>query len=380
MNTCEDRIRVLHITPSFGVGGAEQMTSHLMVGLSESHDVSGAGLYRAMNTSIESRLNEARIPLWHLNKRPGFDPRIYLALDRVFRQVRPQVVHTHLSVLRYALPALVFRRIPVVIHTLHNLAQYENDWFGRAVQQFAFRGAVIPVAISSEVALSFRHVYGVECPAMVPNCIPVEKYRARLGDRELWRTKLGLDSESTVFICIGRLEPQKNPLLLVRAFADLNDPSSHLVMLGEGSLRDRILACVRDLRITSRVHLLGERPDVAECLSAADVFVLSSDWEGNPLAVMEAMAASLPVVATAVGGVPELVRFGREGYLVPAGDRKEFTAAIRALLENRELRQEMSRASLRRAVSEFSVERMTAGYAHVYRNALNEAIGAGVPA
>ncbi len=105
MSTFE-RFRVLHITPSFGVGGAEQMAGHLMVGLSESHDVAAASLYPPMNTSIEHRLKRANIRLWHLGKRPGFDPRLFKSLDRVLKEVRPHVVHTHLSVLRYALPGL----------------------------------------------------------------------------------------------------------------------------------------------------------------------------------------------------------------------------------------------------------------------------------
>src|SRR6266571_4202275 len=165
------RLRVLHILPAFGLGGAEQMASHLMIGLSESHDVVGAGLYAAtdnpVENSVERRLKQADIPLWHLGKRPGFDPKLFVSLDRLLGKVRPHVVHTHLSVLRYALPGLLRRRVPVVMHTLHNLAEFETDAFGRVVQWFAFRKPVLPVAISREVAASFKRVYGLECKAMV---------------------------------------------------------------------------------------------------------------------------------------------------------------------------------------------------------------------
>src|ERR1700720_454993 len=141
-----ERLRVLHMVPGLGVGGAEQMAGHLMVGLCGSHDVSVVSLYPPWNSSIEQKLMRHHIPIWYLGKRPGFDPRLYVAIDRVLKQVRPHVVHTHLAVLRYALPALLRRRVPVVVHTLHNLAEHETDAFGRAVQWFAFRRAVRPVA------------------------------------------------------------------------------------------------------------------------------------------------------------------------------------------------------------------------------------------
>src|SRR5579871_4274075 len=135
-------IRVLQILPSFGVGGAEQMVGHLMAGLSGAVEVTGASLYPATNSPIERRLKQKGLPLWHLDKQPGFDPWMYSRLDRIFCEIRPQVVHTHLSVLRYVLPVALRRRTPAVLHTLHNLAQHENDMFGRFLQWFAFRGCV----------------------------------------------------------------------------------------------------------------------------------------------------------------------------------------------------------------------------------------------
>jgi len=369
MSTLE-RLRVLHMVPSFGVGGAEQMAGHLMVGLSETHDVTAVGLYPARHSSIEHKLMRADIPLWHLGKRPGFDPRLFLAVDRVLKQVQPQVVHTHLSVLRYALPALLRRRVPVVVHTLHNLAEHESDVIGRAVQLLAFRRAVLPVAISLEVAASVKRVYGLECRALVPNCIPVENYRGNAADGARWRQKERLAEDAVIFTCVGRLEPQKNPLMMVEAFAKLDDPRAHLVMLGEGGLRDELLAYIRKRRL-DRVHLLGKRSEVRECLAASDVFVLSSNWEGNPLAVMEAMAAGLPVIGTRAGGVPELVESGKHGILVPIGDCIGFAGAMRTLLNNAELRAAMGNAAFEHATAAFNVDRMAEGYASLYRKALN---------
>jgi glycosyltransferase involved in cell wall biosynthesis len=347
------------------------MAGHLMVGLSQWHDVIGAGLYPAMDSSIEARLAQASIPLWHLGKRPGFDPSLFSALDQVFKKVRPHVVHTHLSVLRYALPGLLRRRVPVVVHTLHNLAQHETDRVGRLLQWFAFRRAVLPVAISREVAASVKRVYGIDCKALVPNCIPVTQYSRTKSDRIRWREKQGLGQDAILFTSVARLDPQKNPFLLVKSFAALNDPRSHLVMIGDGSLRPKVLDYIRACDLEHRIHLLGKRGDIPECLAASDVFVLSSDWEGNPLAVMEAMAAGLPVLATAVGGVPELVESGVHGILVPSRNGAALTDAMRILADNPDRRSAMARAARARAMAAFNVDRMAQGYAQVYQDALN---------
>src|SRR5260370_28474424 len=300
-----ERFRGLHITPSFGVGGAEQMAGHLMVGLPQSHDVAAAGLYPSMTISIEHRLKRANSPPWYLGKRPGFDPRLCKALDRVLREVRPHVVHTHLSVLRYALPGLRRHRVPLVVHTMHNLAEHETDAFGRVVQWFAFRWGVLPVAISREVAASIKRVYGVECRATVPNCIPVENYRRSPADRVRWREKERFDRDAILFTCVGRLVPQKNPLLLVEAFVALNHPRIHLIMLGEGKLGEGLTAYIRERGLEPRAHLLGKRNEVPECLAASDVFVLSSNWEGNPLAAVNPMPPAFPAIRPTLRALPD---------------------------------------------------------------------------
>jgi glycosyltransferase involved in cell wall biosynthesis len=368
-------LRILHITPTLTVGGAEQMATHLMVGLSRSHSVGAVGLFPRAQSAVERRLAEADIPTWHLDKRAGFDPRMFASLNRVFRIFRPDVVHTHMAVQRYVFPVLLRHRTVVSIHTVHNLAEHETDAFGRLVHRLAFRNRVLPIGISQEVSASVKRMYGLECKAVIPNCIPVENYRHRPEDRVQWREANGLNPEAVVFTCVGRLEPQKNPLLLLRAFADLKDPRAHLVLAGDGSLREQLRSYTQEHTLCDRVHLIGKQNDVPSVLAASDVFVLGSNWEGNPLAVMEAMAAGLPVIATAVGGVPELVQSGAQGLLTPAGDHLAFAASMKALLYDAETRQQMSRAAQIRAVREFKVERMVEGYANLYREVVQKSRG-----
>lgn len=363
-----ERLRILHILPKLTVSGAENMAAYLMLALSSSHDVGAVSLYPRANTTIEKSLSEAGIPVWHLGKRPGFDASMFWKVDKVLRTFRPHVVHSHLSILRYALPSMILRRIPVSIHTLHNMAEYEVDRFGRLIHRLAFRWNVVPVAISREVERSFERVYGTSCGATIPNGIPVEKYAKSHGAREAWRKKLGFNEDAVLFLSVGRLDTQKNPWMLMKAFAGVSDPRSHLVFVGDGYLLPQLRETVRAKGLDHRVHFLGERFDIANCLAAADIFVLTSNWEGNPLSVMEAMASGLPVIATSVGGVPELVEDA--GVLVGPGDAVRFADAMRNLSQDDEGRAVMGSAARTRALGRFRVEQMTEAYEALYKSEL----------
>jgi glycosyltransferase involved in cell wall biosynthesis len=205
---------------------------------------------------------------------------------------------------------------------------------------------------------------------MVPNCIPVEKYRADHSVRVRWREQERIDPDAVLFTSVARFEPQKNPFMLLEAFSRLRDPRARLMLIGHGQQKAEVIRYIQERRLESSIRMLGLRGDVPECLAASDVFVLSSNWEGNPLSVMEAMSAGLPVISTAVGGVPELVESGRSGLLVAAGDCPAFSAAMEFLLEHPETRASMSCAARAHAENAFDVDHMVRGYRDIYESAL----------
>jgi len=358
--------RVLHILPTLGLAGAENIAAYLLLGLASRFETGVVSLYARKDNKIERSLREAGIPLWHLDKRPGFDPRMFFRVDRALSAFRPDAVHTHLHVMYYTAPAVFRHRTPVWVHTVHNVAEREADRIGRALERIMFRRSVVPVAVGRQVALSLERLYGLRSVPVIRNGISVGLFRSDPGVRARWRRSEGFDEEALIVTCVGRLETQKNPLLLLRAFAGVNVPRSHLVFVGAGFLREQLLSESRALNIEARVHLLGQRGDIRECLAGSDVFALSSDWEGTPLCVMEAMAAGLPVVATSVGGVPELVQDGAQGILVPRGDRQALSDAISRLLSFEGLRASMGRSAQQRASLEFDQAQMVEGYAALY--------------
>ncbi|HEX2741533.1 MAG TPA: glycosyltransferase [Rubrobacter sp.] len=365
---------MLHVVGDFSSGGAERVAANLLRTLDpEQFDARAISLRGPLGSALEQTLAEDKIPVWYLGKEKGFNPLVLARVTRTMERFRPQVVHTHIYALRYAFPYMLFRRVPAMVHTVHNLAEREIEWYGRWVHRLAFRRGVLPVAIAGEVAESIRRVYGIEDFPLIPNGIPVNRFRDPSIGREGWRNKEGFAPTDVLFVCVATLRAQKNPALLVESFCRgaASDPRAHLLFAGvadlkSGDLVSKLERQIAALGLQERVHLLGLRSDIPELLNAADVFVLSSDYEGNPLAVLEAMAAGKPIISTAVGGVPELVEGGC-GLLVPPGDAQALSEAMRHMLESPEARKSMGEASARRAVEHFDLRVMTGAYEDLYR-------------
>ncbi len=361
-------MRVLQIVPTLTVGGAERVAALLALHLHRSGYATGLlSLYDPPGTWFESELRAEGVPLFFLAKRPGLDPRMIGRIARVLRVFRPDVLHTHLYVLKYALPALVAWRRCSVVHTLHNLAPYEVELPSRMLQYLAFRAGVVPVAIGDSVAESVRQVYGLAPVRVVPNGIPVAGFAPTPAAREEVRASLALPPEAPVFVTVGRLSLQKNSAALLRAFASqaLRSLGAHLLLAGDGDLRSQLEQFALRLSLGDRIRFLGVRSDVPRLLAAADVFALASRYEGNPLTVMEAMAAGLPVVATRVGCVPELVS-PDTGLLVAPGDEPALEAALRELAADLPRARAMGATAARIAAARFDVSSMARSYEALY--------------
>jgi glycosyltransferase involved in cell wall biosynthesis len=371
-----ERIKVLHLIPMLGPGGAERVVVQIARGLNPQRFETGVvSLWHRVGSDLEQMLDDSEVRTWYLGKGPGFDGRIYRRLHRILREYAPDIVHTHLHVLRYALPSLMLLQRSSCVHTVHNRAEREVEPRARLLQRYALAKLSTPVAVSTDVKNSLQERYRLPSCAIIPNGIPTANYASPSISRGQWRARAGFSEDQVLFVCVARLAPQKNHALLLEAFAQGpgRDPLAHLVLIGDGELRQRLIEQSQNLGLTGKVHFLGVRTDIAEALSAMDVFVLSSDWEGNPLSVMEAMAAGLPIVSTAVGGVPEIVRNEVEGLLVAANQPQALSRALLELLSNPEKRCALGAAARHRANLEFDESRMVRAYERLYEVLLNRA-------
>jgi glycosyltransferase involved in cell wall biosynthesis len=323
-------MRILLLSTSMGMGGADQQILILARAMrARGHDVRIVALAPLGPMGLEAQQEGMQVESLELRKSVTDIPRI-LRLVRLVRAWRPDVLHSHMvhaNVLAGAVRPLT--RVPVLISTIHSI----ND--GGPVHMAAYRltsPQVDRFTIISRLAAE-RYVAIGAVPAqrlqVVPNAVDTDRFRRLPQARATLRRELGLGDEF-VWLAVGRFEEAKDYPTMIAAFARLAAarPTSQLLLVGKGSLQENVEALLRANGLEQRVRFLGVRRDVPELMSAADGYVLSSAWEGMPVVLLEAAAVELPVVATQVGGVSEVVEDGTTGLLVPPSDPAALARAM----------------------------------------------------
>ena len=363
------RLRVLHLTPDLVPYGLENLIAGLVRTLDpDAFESAIVSMYPEQEGGLEPQLRAEGFRLFHLGKKRGLDLSMYPRLARTIRKFRPHILHTHNYVLRYAYPVACWTRVPVVVHTIHNVADREVDRVGVALQRFAFRRGVAAVTIADEVSASFWRIYGYSETALIANAIDVERYATPAISPEQWRRKEGLAVDAFSYLCVARFSEQKDHQTLLKAFAKgpAQIANTVLWLAGDGELRAQTEQLACELGIGDQVNFLGRRADMPETLAAADAFVLGSRWEGNPLSVMEAMAAGKAVAATRAGAIPELVRDGVDGWLSATGDVDRLAQSM-IRLRAPQIAASMGQAAALRAREKFGLPAMASAYAELYQ-------------
>ena len=335
------QLRVLTlIDKPTALGGAERMACEIAMGLDpDRFERWFCATRRAPTRLLDDELRQAGVRYVSLNRTRRFDLRAWWKLLRLLRKERIDVVHAHLFGSNAAGSVLGrLARVPVVIAHEHTWS-FEGAPLQKVVdRQVVGRLADRIIAVSEADRRKMIEIERIPSDriSVIPNGIPPLRH----DDADI-RQELGIPADAPVVGVVAVVRPQKRLDRLVRAAALLRTefPSLRVLVAGDGSPAEfhRVRALIEELGVGDVVVMLGERSDVSAILRALDVGVLSSDFEGLPLAVIEYMAAGVPVVATAVGGLPELVDDGETGLLVRDLSPEGLAAAIATLLRDRVL-------------------------------------------
>lgn len=367
-------VRIVQIIPVLVVGGLERVATSLSVGLSRRGEhvvVCSRGRARDV-TVLRDELREAGIEVVPI-PRPRPTPRAVLAsayhIARVLRRDSPDVVHAHnpaAAVAAAVARLLAARRSTAIVATFHGLVEGET------------RRAVRPLAATADVVVGIgpsasRELADAGFPAdrllTVPNAVEATVRRSRSEVR----AEFGLGDETELLVTVGRYTAEKNQKLLLEALAALapRRPALRALLVGLGPLEDELRSRARELGLDDVVSVTGARADAVDLMAAADVVVSTSTREGLGLTLLEALTVGTPVVATAVGGVVDVLDGGDAGILVPSEDVAALTAAIDTVLDDPRLREQLVARGRAHAAANFGLEAMVDGYLAAYATAVS---------
>jgi glycosyltransferase involved in cell wall biosynthesis len=363
----------MYVIWSLQMGGAERVVADLARGLDRRRF---APLVCCLNFKgqLATELEAEGIPVFALDKRPGLDLRLVPRLVSLFRREGVQVLHTHLWTSSFwGRIAGVLAGVPALVVTEHNIDLWRRRWH-LAVDRILARRTCHFIFVSREVERFYQDRLPLREGSfeVVHNGVAPWARRNRPDPRAA-RERLGLPPEGPVTGVIGRLEARKGHRFFLEAMARVRerDPRVRGLVVGEGREKDALLAQREALGLTESVRIVGFWPDLAEALDALDVLVLPSLMEGHPLAILEAMAAARPVVATAVGGNAEAIADGRSGLIVPPADPGALAEAILDLVADPARARRLGRAGLETFEQHFSLERSVRANEDVYLRCLD---------
>jgi glycosyltransferase involved in cell wall biosynthesis len=393
--------KVVHIITRLDMGGSAQNTMLTVLG----HDrerfepvvfIGAPGSADAQGGQAASDANRQRLAARGIRcaviaslrrpVRPLRDLLALFALLRMLRAERPVVVHTHTSKagILGRLAAWIVG-VPVVIHTPHGHVFYGH--FGRAASWLALQverlwakrtTRLIALTETERDEHLTRGVGRMSAFVVIPSGVELDRFWNVPADSRQRQSHQPsgwpCPPEASVVGSVGWLTPVKGHGVLLEAVARVRprQPNLHVVIIGSGPLRQQLTVRAGMLGIGHMVHLLDVRSDIPECLAAMDLFVLPSLNEGMGRALVEAMAAGRPVIASCVGGVPAIIEHGKTGLLVPPGDVEALAEAMAQLLSNPSLSRELGEAARKRIDLSFGVRAMVRSIEAVYQDALRQ--------
>jgi glycosyltransferase involved in cell wall biosynthesis len=388
-------LKIMQIVSNLEVGGAQEVVRTLAENLSKIGSVSVVCTFS--DGPLRKDIEALGIPVEILPERrhsvislPSFIKEIKEyrnTLKAIVEKHQIDIIQTHiLRSMDFLVLSLRKRNGPKVFWTFHNsLFDLREDHlhnYGWLLKPKRFSHHLLYrvgskwvdgiVAVSQDVKTAILDtMYGIpdEKIAVICNCVDVQRYKEGF-DRDEIRSDLGFESKDQVGVVVATFKRQKGHQFLLHAAAELKSkyPNFHILFVGDGELREQLMNLTRDLNLEERIHFLGTRSDVPGILAASDLFILPSLWEGLPMALIEAMASELPIVATDVSGTTQVMVDGKTGILVQPRDSSQLEIAIDKMLNDPIAAKKMGEASRFRVESLFSAQKQALEYLELYEN------------
>jgi len=369
-------IHLLHIISRLPIGGAERLLIGILRNLDRNRFVSIVCCIQDRG-ELADEVESLGIPVYALNflSSGGYDGKIVPAVRDIINANNINLVHTHLYHANlYGRLAAFKEKIPA-ISSVHN-TYTKRKWYRHVINQYLAKKTYAITAGSSDIKrdlISYDRVPDNKI-YLLPNSIDTKQIRSPLSTTEAKKT-FGFENDDFVIGNVGRAVQQKGQNLLLLAFADLlkNNPDIKikLLLVGDGPLLQKLKEIALSLKIIDRVYFAGNIRSLATAYKAMDLFVMPSLWEGLSLAMLEAMAASLPVIATDVGGARDVLLDSQFGVLIPPNNHPALAAALNHLLRNADQRKRYAISAKERVNTNYDINSLTQKLSLLYLNAVD---------
>lgn len=367
-------IPIIHLITELDRGGAQTALYRLLAHSDRQRYAPHVLCLYNGDKVVAQQIRQLGIPVTDLGMTAQWRFDALWRLHRILRQERPFLLHTwmfHANIPGRVLGRLA--RVPVIISSERTMGQ--EGRFRRWLNRLSGNMPDSVICVSQQVADFAANEIGLPRAklAVIRNGIDPAQFD-NLPDQPTARAEFGLPSQGNIIAAVGRPRPVKGFDYLLTAFAQIAAayPDLHLVFVGDGPDKRPLQTAAQQLPDANRVLFLGDQQEIPRLLAGVDMLVLPSLWEGLPNVVLEAMAARLPVVATAVGGTPELITHNETGLLVPPQNPEALAEAISQLLDHPEQAAQMGQNGRQRAAEQFTIERMVEQTEALYERLLRE--------
>ncbi|MFN7967302.1 MAG: glycosyltransferase [Acidobacteriota bacterium] len=370
-STASAPLRVVRVYSALDLGGIERQLCLLLPALKQRGVIEPSVILMRHEGPLAAVLREAGIHVEVVRTRGRFGKQAAGLLSQAFRRLNAQLVHAHAyeANATATLAAWLTGRLPTIAH-YHTMESFSwrKRWQERLLNRMRRRVLVVADAVKRSYEAQVHPRAGLV--ELFPNAVPLPVLGDCIAARDAALARLHVPHGRAVLMAVGRLVPEKAPARLLAATRSLVERGldAHLVLIGDGRLMESLRAEAERLGIGSRVTLAGRRDDVELLLPGADLFVSSSNVEGRSNAILEAMAAARPIVATDAGGTSELIKHGQTGVLVPPGDAEALVQALHSVLVDPMFSGALARGA-RTEAEQFDTARLLPRLEDMYRDA-----------
>lgn len=361
-----NKIKIIHILPSFKFGGAERLTVDLLKNLEHSKFEAKIIFIKPAAKNIwEDELKKNNIPIIKLNKKSKIDIKIFFALVKILKKEKSDIVHTHLFLGHiFGILAAKLARVKCIVSTEHNL-NYSEKFYHRLLRKITAKLTNVTIAVSEAVKYYTISYEGIKKDniIVINNGVETERFLNR---------KRRYNKQDLVIGSIGRLSKQKGFDFLINAIKRINNDKITCCIAGEGEFMNNLQKQIELLNLQAKVKLIGRVNDVTGFLKKIDIFILPSRWEGFGIVILEAGLSGLPVIASRIDGIKEIIDDNDNGLLVNVGDEDQLAQKINDLIKNSKKREILGINLQNKIIKKFNIKAITKQYEKIYISIFNK--------